>query len=123
MFLLIFSAMLVCYVRKRSRRAWESVSYESALMSSEVSQYRPPRAPSQAQSLSLAMCRRESPRVKRECVLSVGTEFRKCSNRKERTNDIAPHGQLLDRVLKFNSGVWPKAQSQLYKRGHIIAWR
>ncbi|KIK41528.1 hypothetical protein CY34DRAFT_805970 [Suillus luteus UH-Slu-Lm8-n1] len=44
MFLVIFGAMLVCYVRKRSRRARESVSYEPALMSSEVSQYRPPDA-------------------------------------------------------------------------------
>lgn len=44
LFLLIFCAMLVCYLRKRSRRARESVSYEPALLSSEVRQYRPPDA-------------------------------------------------------------------------------
>jgi hypothetical protein len=49
------------------------------------------------------VCRRESPRVERECVLSVGTEFRKCSNRRKQTYDIAPHERLLDRVLKFGS--------------------
>ncbi|KAG2132472.1 uncharacterized protein EDB93DRAFT_908207 [Suillus bovinus] len=42
MFLLIFCAMLVCYLRKRSRRARESVNYGPTLLSSEVSQYRPP---------------------------------------------------------------------------------
>lgn len=42
MFLLIFCAILVCYLRKRSRRARESVGYEPTLLSSEVSQYRPP---------------------------------------------------------------------------------
>ncbi|KAG1742910.1 hypothetical protein EDB19DRAFT_1700796 [Suillus lakei] len=42
MFLLIFCAMLVCYLRKRSRKARESVGYGPALLSSEVSQYRPP---------------------------------------------------------------------------------
>jgi len=41
-FLLIFCAILVCYLRKRSRRARESVGYEPTLLSSEVSQYRPP---------------------------------------------------------------------------------
>jgi hypothetical protein len=34
--------MLVCYFRKRSRRARESVSYGHPLLPSEVSQYRPP---------------------------------------------------------------------------------
>ncbi|KAG2032453.1 hypothetical protein BDR03DRAFT_1015182 [Suillus americanus] len=42
LFFLIFCAMLVCYLRKRSRRARESVGYGPALLPSEVSQYRPP---------------------------------------------------------------------------------
>lgn len=36
--------MLVCYLRKRSRRARESVGYEATLLSSEVGQYRPPNS-------------------------------------------------------------------------------
>lgn len=42
MILLILCAMLVCYLRQRSRRARESIGYGPALLSSEVSQYRPP---------------------------------------------------------------------------------
>ncbi|KAG1866704.1 hypothetical protein F4604DRAFT_2023274 [Suillus subluteus] len=41
-FLLIFCAILGYYLRKRSRRARESVGYGPALLPSEVSQYRPP---------------------------------------------------------------------------------
>ncbi|KAG1777548.1 hypothetical protein EV702DRAFT_1045291 [Suillus placidus] len=33
---------IMCYLRKRSRRAIESIGYGPALLSSEVSQYRPP---------------------------------------------------------------------------------
>ena len=41
-FFLILSAILFCYIRRRSRRARENASYEPALLSSEVRQYRPP---------------------------------------------------------------------------------
>ncbi|KAG2117719.1 hypothetical protein DEU56DRAFT_158612 [Suillus clintonianus] len=42
MFFLILSAMLVCYLRRRSRIARQKTSDGPALLSSEVSQYRPP---------------------------------------------------------------------------------
>ncbi|KAG1742914.1 hypothetical protein EDB19DRAFT_602169 [Suillus lakei] len=42
MFFMILSAMLVCYLRRRSRIAREKASDGPALLSSEVSQYRPP---------------------------------------------------------------------------------
>ncbi|OJA14499.1 hypothetical protein AZE42_04455 [Rhizopogon vesiculosus] len=42
MFFLILSAILFCYLKRRSRRARENASYQTAPLSSEVGQYRPP---------------------------------------------------------------------------------
>jgi hypothetical protein len=66
---------------------------------------------------------RESPRVERECVLSVGTAFRKCSNRREQTYNIAPSERLLDGVLKFGSlakSPVPALQEGSYNRVQIM---